>query len=332
MVSSTVTDITVIIVNWNTREMLKNCLESVMLHSREHVKIIVVDNASMDGSRDMVETLFPEVRLINSGGNIGFGRANNLAVPYADTPLILFLNPDTLVMKGTLERIIDFMESHPNVGALSCKAIYGPGQKENIGIDRGAHTLGLQWFPTPFTELLQLLFLSDKMIQKFKNYLPYKDPNESGYVTKLFGGCLLVRRKVLDAIGYFDERFFMYGEDTDLCRRINESGWKLYYLSEAVIVHAAGGASKKTSANFSTLMKCESHLKLMEKYYGKGRGIAYRSVILGGSFFRLAVLLLLNGLSMIKIFRSPKNLNRSLSKYVAMAKWALCLKNPHVKQ
>jgi GT2 family glycosyltransferase len=332
MTVSTETNLTIIIVNWNTREMLKGCLESIRQNNDiQKIKIIVVDNASKDGSFEMVQTEFPEVNLINSGGNIGFGRANNLAILYANASLVLFLNPDTVVMQGTLEGMVDFMKSHPSVGAMSCKITYGPSQIETIGTDGEAHTLGLQWFPSPFTELLQMLFLSDKMIQKLKEYLPYKDPNKSGYVSKLYGTCLMVRRGVLEQVGYFDERFFMYGEDVDLCRRITDAGWKLYYMSEVKIAHLVGGAESKAANQFGTLMRCQSISQLMDKYYGKFGRILYRIVVFLGSAVRLFMLLILKSMSYAQLLRFKKEYEVSFSKYFAMVKWSFNLQKPVVR-
>jgi hypothetical protein len=227
--------------------------------------------------------------------------------------------------------MVDFMKSHPSVGAMSCKLTYGPGQTGTIGTDGGAHTLGLQWFPSPFTELLQILFLSDEMIQKLKKYLPYKDPNESGYVSKLYGTCLMVRKEVLEQVGYFDERFFMYVEDVDLCRRIVEVGWKLYYLSEAEIVHLVGGAGENTTSQFSTLMKCESISKFIGKYYGKKGRILYGMGIFCGASFRLLVLGLLRIVSLMSSDKYVKDYRQSVQKYVAMLEWTLNLRKPVVK-
>jgi hypothetical protein len=332
MVSNMSIDLTVIIVNWNTRELLKNCLESIICYNKRQVKIIVVDNASSDGSRDMVETMFPEVKIINSGGNIGFGRANNLAVPYADTPLVLFLNPDTLVMERTLEEMTDFMKSHPSVGAMSCMITYGPGQTETVGTDGEAHTLGLQWFPSPITELLQMLFLSDKMIYRLKKWLPYKNPHLSGYVAKLYGTCLMVRKDVLEKVGCFDERFFMYGEDVDLSRRITDAGWKLYYMSDVKIAHFAGGASSSTNNQFSALMMCESISKLMEKYYGKSGKFLYRwAMFLGGSL-RILMLVIIRTGSKYKFLKNLKKKSAHFDKYLSIIKWSMNLEKAEIRE
>jgi GT2 family glycosyltransferase len=271
----------------------------------------------------MVRTVYPGVRLIESGANIGFGRANNLAIPVADAPFVLFLNPDTLMMENTLSMLIDYMKTNLDIGGLGCKMKSPPGTDLP---DAEAHELGFQWFPSPLTELLNILFVSAKTMPFMARLFPYMGPDESGPVVKLYGGCLMIRKEVLDEVGYFDERFFMYGEDVDLCRRITQAGWKLYYMSEAEIIHVAGAASKKTSSHFPVLMKCESISKLMEKYYGLTGKVTYRGVILIGSGVRLAFLFLLQALSIIKTSRYQADFRSSWSKYVIMLEWSIGLK------
>lgn len=303
--------------------MLKDCLYSLKRNTDDqNVKIIVVDNSSKDGSREMTEKLFPGVHLINSGGNIGFGRAGNIAIPYADTPLVLFLNPDTVVLENTIQKMADFLEANPRVGATTCKMKYADGV---------VHTLGLQWFPTPLNQLITLLFLTDKTEQIFRKLIPFHDPNESGYLSKLYGTCLMVKRDVLDQIGSFDERFFMYGEDVDLSRRIISAGWQLYYLSDAEIIHNVAGAVKNSSSQFATLMTCESISKLMQKYYGRGGRVLYTSAIFLGSSIRLFLLFLLKILSTLSLISQSMNYKQSFSKYVAMLKWSLNLQKPIIK-
>ncbi|MBN1974569.1 MAG: glycosyltransferase family 2 protein [Sedimentisphaerales bacterium] len=303
--------------------MLKNCLYSIRQHTdSKRIKVIVVDNSSHDGSREMVESLFPEVVLINSGGNLGFAKANNIGIAHADTPFVSFLNPDTIVMENSIHTMINFMETNPSVGGLGCKMMFDDGNTQ---------PLGLQWFPSPLTELFSILFLSDRTPQKINEYLPYHDPERSGYVLKLYGGFLMVRKEVLDTVGYFDERFFMYGEDVDLSRRITDGGWKLYYLAGVKIIHLCGGASSSSSSNFATLMKCESISKLMEKYYGKAGRFFYKFVIFTGSQLRLFLLGILYTVSHFRHDANKRRYRDSLSKHLAMFKWSLNLQEPTIK-
>lgn len=305
-------EITVIIVNWNTKDMLANCLLSLTQQNEDLLKIIVIDNNSSDQSKEMVNAKFPDVLLINSGENLGFGKANNIGEDYVEGKYVCFLNPDTIVLDNAISKMKTFMDEHLDVAAIGCKMISAEGEIQ---------PLGLQWYPNPFTELINLLFISSSTIEYWKHYLPYQSPLESGYITKLYGGCLMVRKTVLDVIGWFDERFFMYGEDVDLCRRITTTGYKLYYLSEAEIIHLCGGASGKTTSNFSTLMMCDSTSKLIHKYQGAAGALFYRIAILTGSIVRLAILTIQQS--------KPFKIN-SMNKYKTMLKWSINLLRPTI--
>ena len=312
-----------IIVNWNTKELLRACLTSVN-NSKGTLSIqtIVVDNASSDGSVAMIQSLFPEVQLMQAGGNLGFAKANNLAMPFVKAPLVLFLNPDTVVKESSLKVMVEFIGAHPSIGALGPRILDSNGKAFNLGI---------QISSSPLTELVNLLFLSDKSVKKIRKFLPYIDPEQSSYVRKLYGACLMVRKEALDQVGYFDDRFFMYCEDVDLCRRITSAGWQLYYLSEAEIIHLAGGASNKSFSSFSILMKCESVSKLMQKYYGYGGKIRYRLALLSGSSIRLLMLTLLKMAYSLKSNRREIEFSRSFRKYTTMVKWSLNLQKPQIK-
>jgi GT2 family glycosyltransferase len=274
--------VTVVIVNWNSGTMLRPCLESVLREAGcRHMQAVVVDNNSRDGSAELVEREFPEVKLIHSGANLGFGRGNNLAQEYSRPGYVLFLNPDTELREHALQRMVEFLETHAQVGAVGCKMVFPDGEVADQN---------LQWFPSPLKEFVRLAFLSEGVIRLLKGVLPWNEPTRSGYVDKLYGGCLLVRTSVLEKIGWFDERFFMYGEDVDLSRRIREAGWQLYYLSEAEVMHAKGGVTKGAGSEFSILMSCESMAKLIAKYQGGAASIRYRLAVAVASAIRLIML------------------------------------------
>ncbi|HEU5123472.1 MAG TPA: glycosyltransferase family 2 protein [Verrucomicrobiae bacterium] len=316
-------DLTIIIVNWNTRDLLRNCLQSIQASTGSlRIQTIVVDNDSKDGSPEMVRELFPSVELIKSGGNLGFARANNLAVPKAASDLVLFLNPDTEVKPESLERMISFIRQNPKVGCLGCKIRDASGEHQELGIQR---------FPSPFTELLRLLFFSRKTQPRLASILPYHNPHISGYVKKLFGACLLVRKSVLDQVGSFDERFFMYCEDVDLCRRIEAGGWSLYYLSDVEILHLGASASAKAPGAFAVLMTCQSLSLLMRKYYGPVGSAAYRSVAFLGALPRLFLLLVWRCIAILGIAKTNRDLSGTAEKYLTMAKWSLGLERPQIK-
>jgi GT2 family glycosyltransferase len=217
--------------------------------------------------------------------------------------------------------MVAFMDANAPVGALNCKI------RELSGSAFGP---GLQWFPSPLTELAKFFLVSRETQGRLPRLFPYHDPETSGFVRKLFGGCLLVRRCVLDQVGAFDERFFMYCEDVDLSRRIDSAGWKLYYLSEAEIFHLGGSASSRVSGRFSVLMMCESLSKLMRKYHGRLGSWGYRIVALVGAQFRLAILLMLRLLMSLGWSGDKVEVASSFGKYVTITRWSLGLSKPAI--
>ncbi len=317
-------DLTIIIVNWNTRELLRNCLASILGHAGSlAIQTIVVDNQSADGSAAMVAEEFPSVVLVNSGGNLGFARANNLAVPLAAAPYVLFLNPDTEVRPGSLQAMVDFLVAHPDVGALGCKIRNRTGELQE---------LGLQWFPSPLTELVKFCAVSAGTYRRLPRLFPYHDPEQSGYVKKLFGACLLVPRPVLDRVGSFDDRFFMYCEDVDLCHRIGSAGWRLYYLSEVEILHLGAGASDAAPGSFSVLMNCESFSKLMRKYYGGLGAFGYRLVLLVGAPLRLAALFMVRLAGAFRLAQVRATWLGSVRKYLVTLRWVFGLQRAVIRR
>jgi GT2 family glycosyltransferase len=306
-------DLSIIIVNWNTRELLHNCISSLIETSAEiKIEIIVVDNASKDGSRDMVRNAFPNVIIINSGANIGFARANNLAIPQVQSSNVLFLNPDTIIKNGALQKMTNVLLENHSIGAAGCKILDMEGKTVE---------LPFQIEGTP----LKMLFLQIFPFNLIKRIFPYQNPYQNGYVKNLFGACLMVRKKVLDQVGYFDEQFFMYAEDIDLCQRIHKNGWQLYYLSDAEIIHLEGGASDKAPSDFSTLMMCESVSKLMYKNYGKIGIFIYKFGVIISSLLRLVFLFTIRALNAIMNSKEKKYVH-NIHKHLTKLKW--CLFNP----
>ena len=237
--------LSVVIVNYNVRYFLEQCLQSVFAATEGMTaEVWVVDNNSVDGSVAMVRSKFPQVRLIANSDNPGFGRANNQALRQVKGKYVLMLNPDTLVPPDTFHRCIDFMLSHPDCGGLGVKMLNGEGQflKES---KRG--------FPSPETSFYKIsglihLFPHHKRIAYY--YLGHLSEDETHEVDILPGAYLMMSREALDKVGYFDEAFFMYGEDIDLSWRIRLAGFKNYYLPSARIIHYKGESTKKGSLNY----------------------------------------------------------------------------------
>lgn len=308
-------DLSIIIVNWNTSKVLRDCLASIKYSAGNlKVEIFVVDNDSADGSREMVEKDFPEVRLINAGSNLGFGKANNLAIPHASAPYILFLNPDTIVNQNMLEKMCAFFDNNPQTGVVSCK----------IADETGCVApLPVQIELTPLKRLLFQIFFAESSAKIMEKIFPSQSPYESGYVRSFYGPCLLIRKETLDDAGYFDERFFMYAEDIDLCQRIYKKGWQLYYMSEVDMIHLCGEASKRAPKAFSIMMMCESISKFMSKDYGLRGAIIYRLGVFMSSILRLVIILFLMGIDYATGSKKKIKYKHSMYKHLIMLKWSL---------
>jgi len=237
--------LSVIIVNYNVKYFLEQCLHSVKKASENiHLEVFVVDNNSVDGSVEMVRDKFPEVILIANKKNVGFSVANNQAIRVSKGEYILLLNPDTIVEHDTFKKVIAFMDNHPNAGGLGIKMVDGQGNflpESKRGL------------PTPAVAFYKISGLS-KLFPKSKRFAKYHlgnlDNDETNRVEILAGAFMLLRKSVLDKVGLLDETFFMYGEDIDLSYRIIKAGYDNYYYPEARIIHYKGESTKKGSINY----------------------------------------------------------------------------------
>ncbi len=235
-------DVSVVIVNYNVRDFLKNALLSLR-RSLEglQAEIFVVDNASDDGSVEMMRANFPDVHLIANTVNSGFAAANNQALVQSTGRYLLLLNPDTLIQEDTVRTLIRFFEQHPDAGMAGCK-ILNPDGTLQLACRRS--------FPTPwvaFTKVSGLSALVPKSKLFGKYNLTYLDPDSTYEVDAISGSFMMLRRSVYEAIGGLDESFFMYGEDLDWCYRVQKSGWKLYYVPDTKIIHYKGESTKRSS-------------------------------------------------------------------------------------
>ena len=232
-------DVSVCIVNWNTRELLVRCLQSIRERtSGLSVEVIVVDNASTDGSGSVVGAQFPEVKLIRSADNLGFARGCNLGESVARGAFVLYLNPDTELQTNAILGMWRYLRSHPQCGAVGCRL---------LNTDGSIQLTCASAFPTPRNELSSLLFL-DRIFPRSKvcssRELGYWDHAESRDVECLSGACMMLPRSLAQRLAGFDETLFMYGEDLDLCCRIRRKQFHLHYLATEVISHHEGAASR----------------------------------------------------------------------------------------
>ena len=237
--------LSIIIVNYNVRYFLEQCLLSVR-RAVEGIdaEVFVVDNDSKDDSVEMVREKFPEVKLIANQDNPGFSKANNQAIRQSKGEFVLLLNPDTVVEEDTFSQCIQFMEGHPDAGALGVKMIDGSGTFLPES-KRG--------FPSPWVAFCKTFGLSTffPKSELFNSYhLGFLDENENHQVDVLAGAFMFMRKSVLDKIGLLDETFFMYGEDIDLSYRVQLGGFKNYYVADTTIIHYKGESTRKGSLNY----------------------------------------------------------------------------------
>lgn len=265
--------VSIIIVNYNVKLFLEQCLCSVEAAMvGVDAEVLVVDNNSTDDSVAYLQPKFPWVRFIVNQDNTGFGKANNQGLELAKGKYILFLNPDTLLPEDCLAKCLAFMEQHADAGALGIKMIDGSG-----------HFLpeSKRAFPSPLTSFFKLtgfssLFPKSKLFARY--HLGYLSKEENHEVDVLAGAFMLVQKKILDAHGAFDERFFMYGEDVDLSYRIQKAGFKNYYFADSTIVHFKGESTKKGSLNYVRMFYQAMSL-FVKKHYGAGRATFFNAFI-----------------------------------------------------
>lgn len=225
-------DLSIVIVNWNTRDFLRDCLKSVYASEGEFTfETIVVDNCSHDGSAAMVREEFPQVHLIESDINGGYAYANNLGLNYLQTRYYLLLNPDTVLPPTALKDMLAFMEAHPEAGMAGPKLLMADGQLD-LACRRS--------FPTPENSFYKLFGLSRLFpkSERFGQYnLTFLDPDEMAEVDSVVGAFMMVRGEVIEQIGVLDEEYFMYAEDLDWALRAKRAAWKVYYCPHVTVLH-----------------------------------------------------------------------------------------------
>lgn len=259
-------DLSVIIVNWNTREMLRQCLDSLIrnLTGLNH-EVFVVDNGSTDGSPEMVAQQFPDVHLIVNKENVGFSRANNQAILRSSGKYILLLNSDAFVQDDSIQKMCSILDDNPQIGIAGANLIYPDGSPQ---VSHGP-------LPTLMIESLRLFGLDKLLSSQREDHLTGKYV-ETGTVE---GACLLVRRKTINEIGMMDEDFFFFNEEVDLCYRAHLHGWKVVYIPDTRIVHIRGGSTGIVPHR--VLLLYRGKLQYFEKHFGqKTRAKLYRMIIL----------------------------------------------------
>lgn len=273
--------LSIIIVNWNVRDLLRACLRSIeQTCSDLAVEIIVVDSASVDGSQAMVTTEFPQVILVASSENLGFPKGNNWGFAKATGQYILLLNPDTEVRENALYLLVDFLKMQPNVGVV------GPQLLNSDGSIQSSRRRFPTWL-TGFFESTWLAPLAPQYVLK-QFYMADVPDNQQADVDWITGACMLTRRDIIDQVGGMDEAYFMYSEELDWCRRIKEAGWRIVYLPQAQVVHHVGKSSEQAITarhiNFN-----RAKLRYFRKYHGRFLAFVLRIFLLLGYVYQIVV-------------------------------------------
>ncbi len=255
-------DLSIIIVNYNGKQHLENCLASIYEKTKGiKYEIFVSDNGSIDGSVNFLTKEYPDVHIIENKENLGFSKANNLAMRKSRGRYIAILNNDTILVNNALGLLVRFMDIHPDTGASGPKVL-----NKNMTLQPQCR----RGFPTPLVAISRLaglhkIFPRNKIFGHY--FLTYINLEETHTVDSLSGACMVVRGETIKRVGGLDEDYFFYGEDLDWCYRIKEGGWNIYYYPEAQIIHLKGQSSKKILSSKLIYYMQNSYLIFYKKHY-----------------------------------------------------------------
>ena len=310
-------DLSIIIVNWNSKEYLCKCVASILAGTRNlEFEIIVIDSGSFDGCAEMLRNEFPQVQFIQSRENLGFAKANNLAFQSATGESILFLNPDTEIVGPAINLLHSALKMFPDAGAVGGKLLNSDGTVQ---------TSCVQAFPTILNQCLSAEALR-RLTPKARLWgmrAIFEYDGKPSAVEMVSGACLMIRRSVFEKIGQFSTDYFMYAEDVDLCYQCRKLGFNNYYFGDAVVVHHGRGSSQQARSNFSNIMMMESIGQFLSKWRGGGYSNCYRLVLSGAALIRVTLLVILSPVLLIR--NGVSRWKASCSKWFAVFNWGLGL-------
>ena len=297
-------DISFIIVNWNTRDLLQNCLDSIIKTAESLTyEIIVVDNASTDGSTGMLAEKYPQVRMIANRENRGFGAANNQGFAVMKGKYALLINTDAVLTNGAARKLWAFAEATPDAAIVCGQLLNADGSKQN----------SVAAFPTWLTlaantSLLEYLFPVKYPSKRYEHTVPLE-------VDSAIGACMLICKKALDNVAFFDERYFFFFEETDLAYAMRRASWRVYQVPDALIYHLQGQSIGRNAR--SRIEFYRSRYQFLRKWHN---GVYYR-LAAGIIFFRLLADTLLNGVGVILTLGMAAGLRQKLFTYLQILKW-----------
>lgn len=304
-------DLSVIIVNWNSKEYLCKCIASLLAQTHGlEFEIIVIDSASFDGCDRMLEEHYPHVRFLQSKENLGFGKANNAAFRLSRGRHVLFLNPDTELVGPAINILDERLRTLPRAGIVGCRL---------LNSDRTVQTSCIQSLPTILNQLLDSEYLRARWPRSaLWGTAPLYEANHLPKVVEgITGACLMLKRDAFERVGMFSEDYFMYAEDLDLCYKLRKAGYINYYVPDATLIHYGGGSSQAAASNFSVVMMRESIWQFLRKHRGPVYSLSHRVSMLFSAIARLGFLAMLFPIRRIH--------RRRAAWYAAFQKWQTIL-------
>jgi len=302
-------DLSIIIVNWNTKEFLLPCVKSVLeIGQGISSELIVVDNGSWDGSGDEVKKTFPFIHLVENEKNLGFAKAVDQGLQKASGKYVLLLNPDTRVKHGAIVQLLSFMDSHLETGVAGAQLLNSDGTKQN----------SIANFPSLATELLNKRVLRWLFPKRFPGKeRNYSEPIE---VDSVIGACMMVRRDALDQVGLLDEDYFLFLEETDWCYRIKRAGWKIYHVPQAEVYHFQGKSAEAERKRAKV-----EYYRSRYHFFKKNKGNLQWVTLLIGLLIRLGFELLSMAVASVITFFAIKGWRKKLAIYTYLFWWHLKL-------
>lgn len=276
-------DVSIVIVNWNTRDVLRGCLRSIFEQTKDiSFEVVVIDNASTDGSPDMVRTEFPSVILIDNTVNKGFAAANNQGLVRMAGRYALLLNPDTIILDGAIQRCVALADAEPDIGVLGCQVLEDEHTIQKTGFS----------FPSVWTLFLinsRLMRLMPRSRLLGKPELGWWDRRSDQDIDIISGMFMLVRREAIEQVGIMDEAYFVYGEEADWCYRFAKAGWRRHFTTAARIIHLDGGS--KSTSQVSARMYVQLQKSMMiyaRKHLGPLSALAVKGIYVAANAIRFA--------------------------------------------
>ncbi len=309
-------NLSIIIVNWNSVGCLNKCLESIYKETTGlDFEVIVVDNASFDGSEKLIEGKFAKTKFIQSAKNLGFAGANNLGFQHSSGESVLFLNPDTEIIGTAINDLYTNLNSVQEVGAVGGKLFNSDGSVQISCI---------QVFPTILNQIFdsKLLQFQYPMLKMWGIKPLFHDGDIPEEIDAISGACLMVRRAVFEKVGLFSTDYFMYSEDVDLCYKIRQAGLKVYYVGKAKVIHHGGSSSREHPVDsLEDVLMRESIFRFLSKTRGRFYASLYRISLLAVSVTRLWIALALVPAG--KLLRIDRKLSQVTKKWSKLVRWSL---------